>query len=205
MSQLPSAELLQRFFKNYREDIQITPHQGILISMAIAAAGPKPNVLIYGCGNDSQMWTRMNPNGRTRFLENHPEWLASVQARWPNLEIQEVSYGDWTVSGSLPVDEARLAQYPVPEGLDQIDWDVILIDSPMGHKSDKPGRALPIYWARKLAKPTAQVFIDDYNRGVERAHGDRFLEVTGRQPLVIPRLRKGATRSNLMLWAMPNA
>lgn len=204
MSQLPSVELIQRFFENYRDDIQIAVHQGIIISMAIAAAGPNPNVLIYGCGNDSQLWTRMNPGGRTRFLENHTRWLEAVKTQWPELEVQHVSYGDCTVADSLPIDEKKLAQYSMPLGLDQVEWDVILIDSPNGHKPDRPGRALPIYWARQLAKPTTHVFIDDYNRDVERIHAERFLEVTGRQSVVIPRLLKGEPRKNLMLWAMPD-
>ena len=78
------------------------------------------------------------------------------------------------VADSLRPDPARLAAYPEPPGLRDVKWDIILVDGPAGYADDKPGRALPIYWAHKYATPETHVFVDDYDRPLERNHCSAF-------------------------------
>jgi hypothetical protein len=56
-------------------DTLISPGQAFAIGSAIAASGEKPNVLVFGCGNDTALWCAMNENGYVLFLENNAGWL----------------------------------------------------------------------------------------------------------------------------------
>jgi hypothetical protein len=149
-------------------DTLISPGQAFAIGSAIAASGEKPNVLVFGCGNDTALWCAMNENGYVLFLENNAGWLERTRQRFPHAKIEPIAYGDTTVATSLPISEDKLAAVPVPEAVRRCVWDVILVDSPRGYKPHDPGRSLSIYWTSQVAGPRTQIFIDDYDRLLER-------------------------------------
>jgi hypothetical protein len=183
--------------------VQISPGQIFTIGSVLAAHGREANFLVFGCGNDSLLWYDLNGLGNTLFLEDHPGWRSKVEKRFPQLDIESVSYDGRTVADSLPIDEAELKKYPLPEPLVDRTWDVILVDSPMGHKPDKPGRSLSIYWASLIAKPETHVFVDDYNRKLERTYADHFIRSQRTYNVEVPRvLRMGEPSGGKMLWSM---
>lgn len=188
---------------HYTDDIQISRGQASVVGAAIASAGARARVLVFGCGNDSPMWAAMNPGGRTVFLENHTAWLAQARERFPGLEIEPIDYAGRTVETSLPIDEAALAAFPVPPIVVSEPWDVILIDSPMGTKPHMPGRSLPIWWASQVARPACHIFVDDYRRALERAYADHFFRARRPWSIEVPRVfRHGIRNAGVMFWSV---
>jgi hypothetical protein len=189
--------------EHYSPDIQLSIGQIYAIGSAIRAAAPGGNVLIFGCGNDSGLWDAINFDGNTDFLESDTIWIARTRERSPSLIISEVSYGDRTVEGSLPIDEEALSRYPMPGCMLVRPWDVILIDAPRGNKRSRPGRSLPIYWSSKVSSPETQIFLDDYDRSLEKAYGDHYFRSRRAWSVVIPRIvDAGKPTDSSLLWVL---
>lgn len=189
--------------EHYVPGIQLSIGQISVIGAAIRAEAPGARVLVFGCGNDSALWSSINFDGEIIFAEDDPAWIAKTQTRFPTLHIEHVSYGSRTVESSLPIDETALADHPVPAFLAQGDWNVIIIDAPRGHKPWLPGRSLPIYWSAQIATPETQIFVDDYSRRLERAYADFFLKPIRPWSLVIPRVvQAGRPSGSTMLWSV---
>ena len=184
-------------------EVQISRGQMFAIASVLAAYGREANFLVFGCGNDSPLWQQLNGLGYTLFVENHPAWLTRTKRRFPQLNIEPISYDGRTVADSLPLVESELSLYPVPDVLRSADWDVILVDSPMGHKPDRPGRSLSIYWASQIARDSTQVFVDDYNRELERTYADHFFRSRRTFNVELPRVvRLGEATRQKMLWSL---
>ena len=59
-------------------------------------------------------------------------------------------------------------------------WDVIVVDAPRGNaNSGGPGRFMPLYTAKLLAKAGTVVVVDDYERKIERNFSRKVL---GKEP-----------------------
>ncbi|MFM9859754.1 hypothetical protein RUR49_14875 [Pseudoxanthobacter sp. M-2] len=191
------------FSENYRTDIQLSRHQAAIIGQTIWCSGPGSNVLVFGLGNDSLLWNKLNAHGRTVFVENNKTWAKDMRERWPELEIERVSYGKSTVESSLPIDEKALIEHPIPGFMRDIKWDVILIDGPMGFRSTSPGRALPIYWSYVTARECTHIFIDDCNRRLEGEYTAKFFPGTERVVVNVPRVMKlGKPSKEWMSWVV---
>lgn len=198
--QLSSSKLTQAL---YNHNIQMSLGQVQAIVAAIRASGPECKLLIFGCGNDSDFWHAVNATGKTVFLENHARWLAKAKKRNPSLDIRQVDYGHRTVENSLPIDEPSLRLHPMPQVMLEEAWDVVIIDSPMGYRKSSPGRALPIYWTSAVATPRAHIFVDDYERKLERKYADHFLNARRTWYSIVPRQVKGSSASaGEMLWSI---
>ena len=184
-AQTPSLGLLEKM--RSRLGIQLSAQELMYISDAVRKRD-RPNVLVYGTGNDSEYWFRLNPFGTTQFLEDDQHWVSQAARVVPHLAIDSITYGtiisDWQ---SLMDDEATLSAN-IPEVAQNATWDVILVDAPRGHEDGNPGRMKSIYQASILAKPGTDVFVHDCNREVEAAYCDRFLKAT-RFQIQIDRLR----------------
>ena len=202
-SQEEEMPLHQIIKEHHASGIQLSMGQIYAIGSAIRAAAPGANVLIFGCGRDSELWNAINFDGHTVFLENDPARLDRARSGNASLQIEEVSYGDRTVSSSLPIDEEALSAYPVPEPMLDRPWDVILIDAPPGHKASAPGRSLPIYWSSKVAQAETQIFIDDYDRRLEKAYSDHFFSSSRPWTMTVPRMVDAGKPSNSsLLWVL---
>lgn len=187
----------------YNENIQTSVGQAVVIGQAIVASGPGANVLVFGCGNDSMLWHKLNRDGYTLFLESAGSWLRRVKERWPRLNIERIKYGDRTVESSLPIDEQELQRFPIPPSIGSRQWDVVIIDAPNGHKPTAPGRSLPIFWTSLVASEAAHVFVDDYDRPLERAYVDHFLCARRPWSATIPRSFLARKRNKaVMLWSI---
>lgn len=187
----------------YNPHIIIGTGQAFAIGAAIAASGARPNVLIFGCGNDSPMWRAMNEGGRTLFVEDNPSWLSRTRDRFPDLEIASISYGETTVESSFPIREDALARVPIPDVLTSSAWDVILVDGPMGFKPGDTGRSLSIYWTSRIMNENTQVFVDDYERALEKAYADRFVRSRRLWNVEMQRVfSTGRGQKAWMLWSL---
>ncbi|HKJ39857.1 MAG TPA: hypothetical protein VJ972_13850 [Anaerolineales bacterium] len=167
--------------------IQLSVPEISLIASSILARKPC-NFLVFGMGNDSLFWKFLNRGGQTLFLEDNPHWYQRISQKHPHLNAHLVQYNtkrsQWKDLLSKPADLG----FPLPQEVEEIPWDVILVDAPNGWRNDQPGRMKSIYHASKLIRPGGDVFVHDCNRTIERIYSSTFL---GNENLVasIGRLR----------------
>ena len=166
--------------------------------LAVAAAirrswTPLKRVLVFGAGRDSKLVcaaaTHGEPRGRAVFVEDDSEWATIVREDLAayllsqNLPadacvVKDITYGthrahwaEWLGRGT------ELAR----RVLDQIgeqprSFDVVVVDGPCGCNDLCPGRMAPLAAAAALAAPeTCVVFVDDYDRLVERVWANTLL------------------------------
>jgi hypothetical protein len=73
------------------------------------------------------------------------------------------------------------------------DWDVILVDAPLGCCNLGPGRYQSIYTTWKLARNGTHIFVDDFERKIEREFSQ---EVYGGPPERVITREKEASNAN---------
>lgn len=153
------------------------------------------SLLVFGLGNDSTYWRRLNRGGRTVFLEDDRAWMNRLTARDPELEAFFVEYGTFLSQWrELLHDPSRLQMY-LPTAILDREWDVLLVDAPKGLKESSPGRMKSIFIASVLRAPDADVFVHDCNRQVESSYAARYL---GNE-----QLKEKAGRLNHYSWPGP--
>jgi len=168
-----SDRIIRRALKAWSNNAQLTRMQAEAIGSLIAFRGFAANVLIFGAGHDTRYWSTLNAGGRTLVIEDDATWADMVRKKMKSGSILMHTYPT-TVEDSRKPDLKKLADFPEPAGIGDTRWDIILIDGPAGYQPDKPGRSLPIYWAHKYSDPWTHVFVDDYERPVEREYCDFF-------------------------------
>lgn len=157
-------------------------HQIILsadqIALIMSSVRRKSNcrLLVFGLGNDSLFWQKLNQGGITIFLEDNEEWFRKVMKLSNKLNAFLISYqtriGDWKL---LLKDESQL-QMHLPGEVSEAQWDTILVDAPMGWGDQAPGRMKSIYIASKLTTDEGDVFVHDCEREVEDTYCNRYLK-----------------------------
>lgn len=186
--------------EHYNPDAQMSPVQIEAVSAAIRSRGPNCNMLVFGLGNDSPLWANLNHDGYTLFLENIPDWIDKVRSKHPDLKIDHMDYPT-TVDASLKDPALTVRQAVVPDNIKSRRWDVILVDAPMGWRPDNPGRALPIIWTALIAHDDTHVFVDDYERALEKRYADfLFAERAKNRSVVLPRPATARLNASEMLW-----
>lgn len=165
-----------------RELVANNPGQGTfeeyrLLRTRLRAKAPG-TVLIFGTGRDSRYWIEANAGGRTVFLEHESEWIGIAREKTPGIEIVQVSYDTKRTQWKKLIDRRdRLFMYGLPDWILAENWDLILVDSPQGGSSARPGRMQSIYTASVLARRSTDVdvLVHDCHRPVEATYADRFL------------------------------
>jgi hypothetical protein len=183
------------------------------IEAILEALPEKGNMLVWGLGNDSPYWHSVS-KGNVAFIEDDfsaekdgTQWFQFIMKTFPFLEGHQVTY-----STQLEQDWGRFHEHPelwednlsidnFPAELWERDWDVILVDAPLGCCGMGPGRYQSIYTTHQLVqkllkktkKKEVHLFIDDYERKVER---DFSREVFGREPIKVVTRPEGASNSN---------
>lgn len=176
--------------EQYTDEIQLAPPQIEMIANTVRGRAPGCRLLVFGLGRDAGMWQRLNADGCTLFVEDNEHWARHALQRHPDLQVLRVSYAGRTVAGSLPLDAAArkgLAAFPLPPELERTDWDVIVVDAPFGFDAGCPGRSVPLHWTRQLMGPHTHVFVDDYERPLERAYTDALIAPRCAHRLVVRR------------------
>ena len=107
------------------------------------------NLLIFGLGKDSHMWTQCNYDGKTTFLENDPSWITAAKNTIPDLDVRTVEYDSHGYDADDLLNEFKDGKDSLSLKLDDdirdIEWDVVLVDAPAGYHPNKPGRMKSIY------------------------------------------------------------
>nr|CAD1820209.1 unnamed protein product [Ananas comosus var. bracteatus] len=62
------------------------------VSLAVLRRRAPCNLLVFGVGHDSLLWSALNPGGATLFLEEDPKWLRSALAAAPSLRARLARY-----------------------------------------------------------------------------------------------------------------
>ena len=179
-----------QWIKRERQRLGIQMHANEIFFVA-RALRPPANFLIFGMGNDSQLWFRLNQRGRTVFVEDQEEWFCKVRGENPLLEAYLVKYGTMLSEAMRLIDSPGRLAMDLPPDIRKTKWDVILIDGPAGYADNTtPGRMKSIYESSRLIKQGGSIFVHDQEREVEKAYGDRYLlkanvvaEVKGRATL----------------------
>jgi len=131
--------------------------------------------LVFGLGNDSRFWRKLNRKGTTVFLEDDEQWLRNSSARDPKLRALQVAYGTQRSQWRELLEARDLLDMPLPVEVESRSWDVILVDAPAGWREDQPGRMQSIFLASRLVSEGGDVFVHDCDRTVERTYCDRYL------------------------------
>jgi uncharacterized protein (TIGR01627 family) len=133
------------------------------------------SLLVFGCGNDSTFWEKINREGTTAFLEDDPQWLALAHAKLKAAQAYPVHYDTKLSDWLLLIDTPEKLMLELPPKIMSRRWDVILVDGPAGFKDDQPGRMKSIYAASTLVAPGGCVFVHDCDRPAERQYAARYL------------------------------
>lgn len=154
--------------------IQISPEQ-LLYIMAFFEDKAPCRLLVFGLGNDSVFWMRVNRGGETLFLEDNEFWLKRIQQRTPGLEACLVEYNTKRRDWKMLLKSPDSLEMTLPEETNTEKWDVVVVDGPAGYDDNTSGRMKSIYNASKLVKAGGDVFVHDCNREVEDAYCREFL------------------------------
>lgn len=165
---------IYNFKRLYSEKVQLSQYQVQVIAGAIMTRAPDCRMLVFGLGFDSLLWSAINKTGYTHFVESSDDWINEFTKKYKHLQISRYFPKGISVSSSLRLSDAYLEKYSPPSEL-QTHWDVILIDGPPGNQPHHPGRAIAISWAARLAHSSTHIFVDDYDRDLERKFSDRLL------------------------------
>lgn len=160
------------FIKMFAGKNALGPSQAQIISFVIDSRCRKCNMLIFGASSPNIIWKDINKDGITIFMESDKALALKQRQIYQGIKIYEYSNFGNTVESTLNND-IRFGEMPHIMG--QYEWDIIFIDGPTGYSPQCPGRALPIIWSSQVALSTTHIFIDDYNRPLEKHFTDKFL------------------------------
>ena len=164
------------------------------------------NLLVWGLGNDSPFWND-STEGKVVFIEDDiPEkkagtlWFDVITSKYNFLEAYKVHYTTDTVKSydkymkhSELWDTDLDIRDQLPASVTNTRWDVIIVDAPLGCCDAGPGRYQSIYTTKLLSNPDTHVFIDDFERKVEK---DFSLKVFDKQPMNVVTRRAAASNAN---------
>lgn len=170
-------EHIKQLVKNNPHQLSIAEYE--LIAKQLLTKSPC-KMLIFGVGNDSELWVNLNRNGLTVFLENNTEWLNKIRKQVPQLQAHLVHYKhtrqEWAELLSKLDKNALLMQ--LPPSIFSTKWDIIFVDAPEGWSDQNPGRMTSIFTAAFLAQNSGNthVFVHDCNRSIEDIYSTIFLK-----------------------------
>ncbi|MET0034017.1 MAG: TIGR01627 domain-containing protein [Limnospira maxima] len=139
------------------------------------------NFLVFGLGQDSNLWLEVNRGGRTVFLEDNLYWLNKITAVEPTIESYLVKYDtkikDWIDHLKNISNHVGSLSLELPQSIKNTAWEWILVDAPRGTNDETPGRMKSIYTAASLAKQhrNTHIFVHDCNRNVESIYSGYFI------------------------------
>ena len=167
---------------------QMAKEQVAAILKVLPKAG---NLLVWGLGNDSPFWHEKT-KGKVIFIEPKGLWYDKIKHKFPYLEAYTVKYttdiedsfDKYKNNSDIWSDLDLRAE--LPPVVNKTPWDVIIVDAPTGYKKGTPGRYQSIYTSSLIAHNGTHIFVDDFERKVERVFSLKMLgnpvEVIERKP-----------------------
>ena len=145
--------------------------QYLTIAKKLSEASPC-NLLVFGLGEDSYLWKKINTNGTTIFLEDSKQWINSVNDG--TLDVEHVIYTTSIKEQKNIGYNKKKLKLPIPKRVSKIKYDFIIVDAPLGHQPPRPykgpGRMSSIYTAYNLLKEGGTAVIDDMGRPIEKQY-----------------------------------
>ena len=163
------VKLMRRFNR-----IQLS-HQELRAVIRTVARRAPCRFLVFGVGNDSLLWSRINRLGKTVFLEDDETWLRTIGERHRELDIRLLEYTTRRTDLIGLLDSPENLVLALPQDVVSERWDVVLVDGPAGWHDNTPGRMQSIFQASQVASSLADVFVHDCDRVIERTFSDRYL------------------------------
>jgi len=139
------------------------------------------SLLIFGLGNDSRLWTKLNDGGYSLFIEDNKEWIEKIK---PSLiGDYDVFYYKYNTSVNrwendikrenlLNLFKLRFQNNHQNEILYNTHWKIVLVDAPIGYQrrylkyfNEHPGRISSISTTYSLDKDN--VLLHDCDRPAE--------------------------------------
>ena len=116
-------------------------------------------LLVFGLGTDSKMWYHKNKN--TYFVEDNEVLIKLNTKDIPETNIIHYNYKTTSVATSQTLSDEEIMQTTIPCALLELaPFDIIIIAGPEGGSPTKPGRLLPCYWTKWLAKPGTIIYFN---------------------------------------------
>ena len=132
-------------------------------------------LLVFGVGNDSKTWYHKNKN--TYFVEDNEVLIKLNKKYIPETNIIHYTYKTTSVANSQTLSDEEIRQTTIPCALLELaPFDIIIIAGPEGGSPTKPGRLLPCYWTKWLAKPGTIIYLDDCHRSLENYCIDKYFK-----------------------------
>eukprot|EP00912_Choanoflagellata_sp_UC4_P001762 UC4_evm8s1127 len=102
-------------------------------------------------------------------------WFDEMTSKYPLLQAYKVHYTTHTFRSYEKYmtrvdlwDKDLDIQNQLPDIITSTHWDVIFVDAPLGCCNSGPGRYQSIYTSKLLAGRDTHIFVDDYERKVEK-------------------------------------
>jgi IRX15/IRX15L/GXM len=156
-------------------EIQLSSEQLQVIIKAVKST-PSCRLLVFGLGNDSMFWSKLNRGGLTVFLEDNKDWLEKITRRSKRITAFLVHYNTQRKDWKKLLESPSLLNMSLPNEVKREKWDVILVDGPEGWKDFHPGRMKSIYLSSRLIKDPGHIFVHDCDREIEDAYCNHFLK-----------------------------
>ncbi len=143
---------------------------------------PNCTLLVFGCGNNSVFWERVNVEGTTVFLEDDPAWAADISSRLARSTVHLVEYSTVMSQWQALLHAPDLLELALPEEVQSQRFDVIVVDAPAGWEQhleltdrEAPGRMQSIYTAAQLVAPGGYIFVHGCDRVIEQTYATDYL------------------------------
>lgn len=167
----------EHFIKSMKKQNKglMSKKQYLAISKRLNEVSPC-NLLVFGLGDDSYLWSKINQGGVTFFLEDSVDWINKINDG--SLVVKQVKYKtEISKDFEIGFDDEKL-KLDLPREVQDLEYDFIIIDAPLGHQPPRPykgpGRMSSIYTASKLLKPNGIAVIDDMGRTVEEKYSFHY-------------------------------
>jgi len=137
--------------------ILLSPEQLKIISTTIKKMAPC-KLLVFGLGNDSVFWSRLNRGGITIFLEDDEDWLQTITKKSIGITAFLVNYNTKRKDWKMLLEYPSLLNMTLSDDVEKEEWDVIIVDAPSGSNDQTPGRMKSIFLSSRLIKNSGDIF-----------------------------------------------